>query len=92
MDRYDFIIAREKEVLERQRQEEVEDNDIRSDSELSELASSIFDGMDIDMDGQDDQDGQGDTGSRVGGGMMIQGAGTSPRRTRSGKIVKYKYE
>jgi len=28
-------------------------------------------------------------GGRGGGGIMIQGAGTGPRRTRSGKVVKY---
>jgi hypothetical protein len=49
------------------------------------------------QDGRDGQDGQGSgleevggrVGSRVGGGVTIQGAGTSPRRTRSGKVVKY---
>ena len=40
---------------------------------------------------QDSQDSQGDflVGSRVSD-RMIQGAGTSPRRTRSGKVVKYR--
>jgi hypothetical protein len=49
-----------------------------------------------DQDGQDSQNGQDsqggglqDVGSRFGGGKAILGAGTSPRRTRSGKVVKY---
>jgi hypothetical protein len=44
------------------------------------------------QDGQDGQDSREDVGSIVGGRMTIQGAGTSPRRTRSGKIVKYNDE
>jgi hypothetical protein len=57
-----------------------------------------------DQEGQDSQDGQDSgledvsyrvgsrVGSKVGSGITIQGARTSPRRTRSGKIVKYKDE
>jgi hypothetical protein len=107
MDQYDAIMARAEEIAARQRQEEVEGNDIQSDGELSLLACDLFDGMDMDgiesgdieIDGTAasaglaDQDSQGDSledgGSRVGDRMTIQGAGTSPRRTRSGKVVKY---
>ena len=43
---------------------------------------------------QDGQDGQGNfvevVGSRVSGGMMIQRSGTSTKRIRSGKVVKYR--
>jgi hypothetical protein len=50
--------------------------------------------QDNSQDGQDSQDDLGgcleDTGGRVGNGIMILGAGTSPRRTRSGKVVKYR--
>jgi hypothetical protein len=38
-------MAQTREIAERRRQEEVEDNDIQSDSELSEMASSLFNGM-----------------------------------------------
>jgi hypothetical protein len=41
---------------------------------------------DVEMGGMD----QGSHGN--GGRIMIQGAGTSPRRTRSGKLVKYRDE
>jgi hypothetical protein len=48
------------------------------------------------QDGQDGQDGQSDdiddAGGRAGGGIAIQGAGTSLRRTRLGKVVKYRDE
>ena len=48
------------------------------------------------QDGHNSQDcqgdGQEDVGSRVGGRIAIQGAGTSPRSTGSGKIIKYKDE
>ena len=49
-----------------------------------------------DQDGQDSQDGQDgwggnlkDVGSRFGGGKAILGAITSPRRTKSGRVIKY---
>jgi hypothetical protein len=108
MDYYDFVIARGREILARQRQEEIEDNNIQSDDELSELASSLFDGMEgiesgsvgmggtagsasLADQGRQGEDGQSDSledvGSRVGSRMIIHGAGTSPRRTRSGKVV-----
>jgi len=66
-------MARAKEIVDRRRQEEVEDNDIQSDSELSVPATSLFDGIDtegvelsdIEMggivgSGLADQDDQGD--------------------------------
>lgn len=74
MDRYDFAIARAKEIVDRYRLEEVEDNDIQSDSKLSMPASSLFDGVDIEGvelgdiemggiagSGLADQDDQGDS-------------------------------
>jgi hypothetical protein len=43
---------------------------------------------------QDSGDGEGDfvevVGGRVGSQMTIQGARSSPRRTRSGKVIKYR--
>jgi hypothetical protein len=39
---YDFVIAQAREIVERQRREEVEDNDIQSDGELS-LRRVVFD-------------------------------------------------
>jgi hypothetical protein len=108
MDYYDFVIARAKEISERQRQEEVEDNDIQSNSNMEGIETSGVELSDTeigsiagssslaDQDSQDGQDGQEDVGSRVGSRVgreiTIQGAGTSPRHTRSGKIVKYKDE
>jgi hypothetical protein len=107
MDYYDVVIARAREIAERQRQEEMKDNDIQSDSEHGmdtggvelgdiEIGGIAGSGGLVDQDSWDGQHGQGDSledvGSRVGGGITIQGTGTSPRRTRSGKIVKYKDE
>lgn len=45
MDYYDTVMAREREIAGRRRQEEVEGNDIQSDSELSVMASSLFNGI-----------------------------------------------
>lgn len=77
--------------------EGIETNSIESgNAEIGSITGSS--GL-IDQDGQDGQDGQAsqkDIGSRIGGRVSgrttIQGARTSPRRTRSGKIVKYKDE
>jgi len=75
MDRYDELYARAEKAAEFERRRlELEalksgDNDPihqQSDSELSVLASSLFDGME---------------------GIQSK---TSPRRTRSGKVVKYR--
>jgi hypothetical protein len=107
LDYYDFVMARGRAIEERWRQEELEDNDIQSDSPLSELGSSCVESGDVEMGGtvgitslanQDDQgeEGQGeesqgdsleDVGSSASTRMTIQGAGISPRRTRSGKVV-----
>jgi hypothetical protein len=122
MDRYDFVMAWAREIVERRRREEVEDNDIQSDSELSVLASSLFDGigmeMDIDnvelgdigggvqSDGNGNGNGDGDSNSNSSGNDSGDGDGegdgihhhqnqdvmsaiVSPRRTRSGKVIKY---
>lgn len=82
---------------------------IESDSELSVLASSLFNSMDgtessqgisaevgnVEMSGtcsgltaQDVQNDGIDT--NLSTSIDIQGIGTSPRRTRSGKVVKYR--
>jgi hypothetical protein len=52
-----------------------------------------------DQDAQDDQNAQGAQGNRgngsgnaVGSGIMPLSTRISPRRTRSGKIVKYREE
>jgi len=55
--------------VERWRQEEVEDNDIQSDSELSVLASSLFDGMGMEMDIDNVELGD------IGGGVQSDGDG-----------------
>lgn len=101
LSRYDEIQSRAWEIAARYYQEQ-HDEGSKSDSD-SELASSLFnseDGIesgqgirvediemgpgDVEMGGidQDGQDGHGN-----GGGITIQGAGISPRRTRSGKLI-----
>jgi hypothetical protein len=83
--------------MERRRREELEDNDIisgrdgdgDSDSELSALASSLFNGMEgIEMGGGIEIGGDGEVLSGISGSRNT----TSPRTTRSGKIVKYQDE
>jgi hypothetical protein len=87
MDRYDELYARAKTVAERERQhlelEALESGDYnaihqQSDSELSVLVCSLFDGMEgiEGIEGMEGMEG-------------IQG-GTSPRCTRLGKVVKYR--
>jgi hypothetical protein len=92
LERYDEIIAQAHDLMERRRREELEDNDIISssdddgdgDSELSVLASSLFNGIEgIEMGG-DGEVLSGTSGSR--------NTTTSPRTTRFGKIVKYQDE
>jgi hypothetical protein len=110
MARYDEIRKRADEIRDLQQIEP----DSESQSELSVLASSQFDGMDgiefsqsistklgnanvgrtsAVLANQDVQDNQGnsidDQGHGIDGGVGAQGIGTSPRRTRSGKVVKY---
>ena len=103
-DLYHQRIARAQEIVNRRQAEW----DIESDSELSVLASSLFNGIediesgrgisvesgDVEMGGtgsgltdQDDQDSQG---NGVDSGVGVPTVGLSPRRTRSGKVVKYK--
>jgi hypothetical protein len=81
MDRYDELYSRAKKAAECERQRlelkalEGEDNSTihsQSDSELSLLASSLFDGIE---------------GIESSQGIQIK---TSPRRTQSGKVVKYR--
>jgi hypothetical protein len=71
IDRYDFVIARAVEVVERRRQEEIEDNDI----------------IDSQSDVQGNQDCQSDSIDNASS-RASQGVGISPRRTRSGIILK----
>lgn len=123
MERYDTIKEKSREIIDRRRVEW----DLESQSELSVLASSQFDGMDgiessqgigvklgdvelggtsgglADQDAQNNiqniqgsQDSQGsqidsidNANGQVSGGLSVQGAGTSPKRTRPGK-VKYR--
>jgi hypothetical protein len=123
MDRYDFVIARAHEIVERQRREELEDNDILADedndsntnSELLVLVSSLFNGIDGleysgissgHMDGGDtdssnmdcgDMDGSEMDCSDMDGGELdssddstsAPGIAFSPRKMRSGKVVRY---
>jgi hypothetical protein len=109
MKQYDAIMENAHAIAEKERQRQEKERNLESDSELSVLASSPFNGMegielgDVEMGGtssgladQDIKDGQSsqgdsleDVGGRVGGGITILGAGTSPRRTRSGKVIKY---
>jgi hypothetical protein len=53
-----------------------------------------MDGVEVGDIGRTDQDVQDDQGNgvgcQVGGGVGTQGAKTSPRCTRSGKVVKYR--
>jgi hypothetical protein len=115
MEQYDAIMDNAHVIAEKERRRQEKERDLECDSELSVLASSLFNGMDgmdgielsqsgdvemggtsvglTDQDGQDGQDGQGgglqDVGSRFGSGKAILGVVTSPRRTRSGKVIKY---
>jgi hypothetical protein len=102
MDRYDELCARADVVRERERQrlEALKDSDaidIQSDSELSVLASSLFNGIDSIELGQgtssrisDVEIGRTDSqGLGIGQGIQIE---TSSRRTRSGKVVKYRVD
>jgi hypothetical protein len=79
LEQYDNIIARAWEIEDRWRQEELEDNDIipsgdgdsdsNSGSELSILASSLFNGME---------------GIEIGGGIGIGGSDEVPDDIYSG--------
>ena len=73
--------------------------ELESDSELSELASSAFDGIEgIEMGGDtaisttvaagDQETGQGMGGTGTGGDSEAQVPVFSPRKTRSGRIIK----
>jgi hypothetical protein len=70
MDYYNFIIAQAKDIAERQRQEEVEDNDIQSDSELSAMASSLFNSIEgIETSGA--ESGDVEIGGIAGSGGLV---------------------
>jgi hypothetical protein len=74
MDDYDRHMARAHEIAERVRQRQ----ELESDSELSELASSEFNGMEgIEMGG-----------TETGGDSEAQVPVYSPRKTGSGRVIK----
>ena len=95
MEQYDAFIEEAHVIAEKERQRQQEQGQ-ESDSELSALASSLFNGIEGTETGSAKLGGQGndkeEVGSRVGGGVTIQGLRISPRRTLSEKIVKYKDE
>jgi len=107
MNYYDEIVARAERVMERERQRlerEALDNAIQSDSELSVLASSLFNGIEgiesgqgiitsssgIEMGGTSSLPNQGDSeqGGSINSGIGTQSNVISPWRTRSGKILQ----
>jgi len=77
----------------------LEDNDITAccnsnsgSSKLLALASSIFNGMEgIEMGGME-MDGDDEVLSDINSSINSHGITTSPRKTRSGKIVRYQDE
>ena len=104
MEQYNQIQARTHEIVERRRQEEQEDNnlidsdggsdsDIGSNSDLSMLASSLFDGMEgIEIGGSIELGGGGNVQGILSSDSKVQGSIISPRKTRSGKVIKYREE
>jgi hypothetical protein len=96
MEQYDEIQARTHEIVDRRRQEEQEDNnlidsdggsdsDIESDSDLSMLASSLFDSIEgIEMGGGIELSNGGDVQRNVQGILSsdskVQGSIISPRK------------
>jgi hypothetical protein len=97
MNRYAELYAKVNKVKERKHQclepealEDIDSNTIhgQSDSELSVLASSLFNSIDIAESSQGIGDGLGDV--KMGRVDQIK-TKTSPRRTRSGKIVNYRH-
>ena len=82
-------VARAWEIVNRQQQE----LDSESNSELSVLASSLFNGMDGVESGQGNMVESGDVEmGRIRNSLTDQNVGTSPRRMRSGKVVQYRAE
>jgi hypothetical protein len=101
MEYYDEVVARAHGIMEQDRQrielENANNNAIQSDSELSVLASSLFNGMEgiesnqgiessqgIDVEMGGTSGCQGDGGHGDG---SIQSTVFSPRRIRSSKIL-----
>ena len=89
IDRYNKLCARADVIRERKRQrlQALKDSDaidIQSDSELSVLASSLFNSMDSIELGQGISQDLG-----IAQGIQIK---TSPWRTWSGKVVKYRVD
>jgi len=81
-------MARAQEIIKRRRQEEEEDNNIHSsdsNSELSVLASSIFNSMEgIEESNTISVESDADDES-----IDVQDSVFSPRKTRSGRVVQY---
>jgi len=94
MDRYDELYARAQRTADQERQRlelEAIDNQndaaVHSNSELSILASSIFNSIGGIQLSQSISNALGDVEISETGQNRAE---TSPRRTRSGKIVNYK--
>jgi hypothetical protein len=91
MEEYDEIMARAHQIAESSRRRQELEWD--SDGDLSVLASSLFNGMEgIEQGGsttirQDDQGDGGVQGEIEGSGIM-QGLIFSPRKTRSGRVLR----
>jgi hypothetical protein len=91
-------------IVERRRRDELEDNGMLADedshsdadSELSMLASSLFNGMEgIEFSGMDSglmDSGPMDSGAMDSDDSSILGVAFSPRKTRSGKVIRYRDE
>jgi hypothetical protein len=99
LERYDEIQARAREIIERQYQEAMEDNDIEVDSDGQDEMGGIgigsdgqdeMEGIGIGSDGQDEMEGieiEGIGGHS--GDSEVLGLAFSPRKTRSGRVVRY---
>jgi hypothetical protein len=105
LDQYNKIMSQAYEIVKHQRQEELEDNDIvdgSSSSDLTEPTSSLFNGIEgVELSGGNSKDHNrsfdnnsdnkvqdSDIGIKMGSDDEVAKA-ISPRRMRSGRIVKY---
>jgi len=95
-DLYHKQVARAWEIVNHQQQEQ----DVESNKELSVQVSSTSQGNSMGSTGQGDSISQGDSMSSTGQGdgmdiskaNNVQEVVTSPRRTQSGKVVRYRDE